>query len=217
MLELHWSDAPLIARLFLVYVGLTIPLAIIRALRLTWRFFTVRGGRMSIMDLRANSINPDSFAQAALANRLRYEPTQEGTPNKSRNPVGDQVVLQALQIADSKFRYLAGVSETKIASIKRLLWLTVLLSMLVLTFDSFTMWRDFYEEAKVTGLFAWFQTIRILFDWLSIALGGCVILFIISSFLEGTLLRRQVCWQYFYSRTSIDLSIDDRKSDRGES
>jgi hypothetical protein len=216
MLELHWSDAPLFARLFLVYVGLVVTLAIIRGLRLMWRFFTVRGGRTSIKDLRANSIGPDLFAESAFVNRVRYEPTPGRSLDKSRSPAHDQAVLQTLQIADSKFRYSARFSEIKIASIRRLFWLTVLLSMLLVTFEAFSIWRGIYDESKVTGLYAWVKTVRILFDWLSFALGGCAILFIISSFLDGTLQRRRVCWEYFYLRTSIELSTDRPQHDPRE-
>jgi hypothetical protein len=218
MVELHWSAAPTSARLFLTYPGLVVTLAIVRALRLSWRFFAIRGGAVSIEALRSNSVSPDSFAESAFANRVRYAATSGGSArgpasesgklDKSRNTPEDQAVLRALQIADSKFRCTSGTAKIKIRSLKRLCWLTALLSMLFLTSDAFAIWRGIYEDSKIAGFWALIETIQRLFEWLSFALGACAILYVIFSFLEGTLLRRQVSWQYFYSRTSIELSSE---------
>jgi hypothetical protein len=86
MLELHWSVEPTSARLFLAYLGFVVALAIVRALRLAWRLFAIRGGPVSIEALRRKSVSPDSFAVSACAKRVRYESTSEGS---ARGPAGE--------------------------------------------------------------------------------------------------------------------------------
>jgi len=225
MLELHWLAAPTSVRLFLVYLGLSVTLVIIRAVRLTLRFFTVRVGPVSVEALRDESVSPDSFAEYALANRVRYEPTPGGSArgpsgdssqlDKSRNTPDDRGVLRALRIANSKFGYTSGLSEIEIGSIRRLFWLTALLSMLVLASDAFATWRGIFENGTITGFEAIRETIRRLFDWLSFALEACALIYVILSFLEGTLQRRQVSWQYFCLRTSNELSAGSTQNADG--
>src|SRR6202795_4895265 len=88
MLELHWFAAPTSVRLFLTYLGLVVTLATVRALRLAWRFFAIRGGLVSIGALRSNSVSADSFADSALANRVRYESTSGGSARVSAGESG---------------------------------------------------------------------------------------------------------------------------------
>ena len=216
MLKLHWIFAPLSVKLFLVYVVTAVALTIVRALRLISRFFAVRARQVSWEDLRSGTVSPESFGKAALANRVRYDvaprsPAQpqdpdSGDTNKRPNTPSDKVVLRALKKADGAFRLAAQACEIKIASIRRLLWLTVLLSVLLITFDAYTVWLSLWENSKITGLTALLEAVPILLDWLSFSLAGCAVLYATSSFLEGVLQRRQARWQYFYSQTTADLS-----------
>jgi hypothetical protein len=215
MLELHWPDAPTSIRILLFCLSLALIWAIIRALNLAWRLFSVRRKRMSIEDLRSDSIRPDVFAESAFANQVRFEPISAGNtqPDKSRGTADDRVVLQALRIADIKFHYIFGSSKMKTAALKRLLWLTALVSSFVLVSSAVPTWREFAFNSKLTGVEALLEAMPRLFDWASFALAACTILCVIWASLERTLLRRQVCWQYFYSRTSNELSSDGWKSD----
>ena|SRR5579864_4031660 len=92
MVELHWSVAPLSVRLFLIYVSLVLALSILRALKLMWRLFAVRGKRMSVGDLCSESASPDSFAEAAIANHITYEIPQK---NSMLQPSHDRSLLGA--------------------------------------------------------------------------------------------------------------------------
>jgi hypothetical protein len=216
MLELHWSIAPLSVRLFLVYVSLVVVMAIVRALTLMWRFFSVRARRMSFDDLRGVPLSPESFAASAMANRVRYEATaqsraegqnsDDANAEKVTRASYEKAALRNLKRADSAFRFAAQTSEIEIALIRKLLWLTVLLSVLLVTFNTFVIWRFIYEDAKITGLSAFVETIRIFFGWLSFSFVVCVVLHVIWSFLDGVLRRRQACWQYFCSRAISELS-----------
>lgn len=216
MVELHWSIAPLSVRLFLVYVSLVVAMAIVRALMLTRRFFSARVRRISFDDLRGVPLSPESFAASAMANRVSYEAiarsSAEGQiPNdasvdKATEASCEKAALRNLNRADSAFRFAVQTCEIEIALIRELLWLTVLLSVLLVTFNMSAIWRFFYEGAKITGLSALVETIRILLDWLSFSLVACGVLYVIWSFLDGALRRRQACWQYFYSRAVSELS-----------
>ena len=216
MLELHWSIAPLSVRLFLVYLSLVVTTAIVRALTLIWRFFSVRARRVFFDDLRGVPLSPESFAASAMANRVRYEATaqsraegqnsDDANADKETKASYEKAALRNLKRADSAFRFAAQTYEIEIALIRKLLWLTVLLTVLLVTFNTFVIWRFIYEDAKITGLSAFVETIRIFLGWLSLSFVVCVVVHVTWSFLDGVLRRRQAGWQYFCSRAISDLS-----------
>jgi len=218
MLELHWSTAPFFVRVFFLYLSLVLIWAVIRGLRITRRLFSVSRKRTSIDDIQDEAICPQVLAEAAFGNRIRFEPISfvAGTLDKSRTIQGDQAILRALQMADVKFRSIWGNSKIQIAEIKRLLWLTSLLSSFAFVSSAFPTWREFFHNSKLTAFGALLEAIPRLFDWVSLAFLACAILYTIWAFLDGTLRRRQVCWEHFYSRATKELLAESWNPDSSE-
>lgn len=199
MLELHWSVAPLSIKLFWLYMAFLLGLTIIRALRLTSRFFRVRKTLTSIEHLHNHSVTPQVFADSALGNRVDYH---SSTPvNRTNDDAeGD---MEALQTANSRFRLAARASQIQIASTRRLLRLGMLLLPFVISRNLFTLWHYFYDEAKITGLEAMMQAVQIVFDWVSLAVAGYIFVFAVLAFLSGVLEQREISWQRFCSSNNV--------------
>ena len=213
MPELHWSAAPTSVRLLLFYLCLVLIWAFSRALRLVRRSYSL-AEHLSLDDLRGGSSNPDVFAERAFANRVRCGSVAAATRelDKWRNTIGNQAALEKLQMANIKFRFILAWADIQIAEIKKLFWISALLSSFVFAFSAFPTWREFFDDSKLTALEALMEAMPGLFDWASLALATCTILYAIWAFMHGTLRRRQARWEYFYSRAYGELSNEIQKS-----
>ena len=216
MIELHWSAAPSSIRILLFYLSLVLIWVAIRALRLSWRLFSFYRKRVSIEDLRSESVSPDSFADCAFANRINRVISNDSAPSdRSRGAAaGNETVHRALRRADIKFRYLFGTYDGEIAAVRKLLWLSALICSFLFVSGAFPTWREFFYNSKLTSFGALLEAMPRLFDWASLALGAWAILYAIWAFLDGILAQRRVFWEYLYSRTSSELSTEPWTSNK---
>jgi hypothetical protein len=203
---LRWAIEPWYMRVFLLYLFAAICILAVRSLRVAWRLGVFpRRNRISFQNVRDDAMNAKLLAESALSNRFFCKlVTDSDIAVKS----GDKkALLCTIQTARSRFLYLWELCCAEVGSIKRLLLLTLLLSSVVVLGDIQMTFTDAFEN-RTTGVVALFMAIAELLRRFSLGLFVCTIFFAISGFLEGTLVRRRIHWNYLCTRWKNILTGD---------
>ena len=119
--------------------------------------------------------------------------------NTPRLPTEDSEFLRALQDAASKFTYAWEICTAKVAGIRRLVSLTLLLSVFLLLYNSANILRGISMEKRVWSA-AVAGGLAEMFTLFALGMLVCSWLHAVSSFSAGVLERRKAAWNYFYDR-----------------
>jgi hypothetical protein len=208
--SIEWFGQPTHVRLFIVYLAVVACIAFRYSLRLFWQLYSLRNREvLSLQTIRDRAISADLLADYALANRVRSERPAEAkrTPNlpSEARSKGKDLLLQS---AESRFRYLWETSYAKVEAIRRLVPLSLLLSLLTVIYGAYPTFTAVFSSGRVTGRLALYETGAALLDRLSLGIFICAILYVVSSFFEGVLKRRRACWQYFYASSTEKVAVD---------
>jgi hypothetical protein len=180
------SGLPWGAELFLLYLLLVLAVSFVRSVSLLWQLRPLPvKPRSAGAKTDSETRQTDLLARLALANRL------------PRDHSGSSPTI--LQEATSEFAHRCELCAAKVSSIKKLVPLTLLVSILLLVESSATMLGDIATEKRVWIGFVAGRTSELL---VQMALGVlvCVILYAISSSFEGALARRKISWNYFVAK-----------------
>ncbi len=125
-----WSAQTTSARFFLIYLAVVFGVVLVRGVRLGWRL-GLRPSRkaISLKSIIDGDFCPDLLAESALALPSRLL-TGKDSSNKGVIPSEQRVmVLNVIRRADTKFLHLWEVMRIEVHSLRRLLHLTLLLSL----------------------------------------------------------------------------------------
>jgi hypothetical protein len=210
-LRFNWAVEPLHVRLFILYLFVAVIVTIVRSLKLTRRIYTLqkRNG-VSLRDISHGGISANELAQFALTNRLLVEPSpfvgDYGSGDAETS--GEKPTLRTLQIADTKFRYLWQLGSVDVAFMKKLVRLTLLLSLLLVVYGAFPTWSEEFNDHNVTGTVALHRAAGDLLARVTIGVTVSVLIYMVSILFDGSLRRRKTRWRYFYESSRNALSSE---------
>lgn len=180
--RMPWESRLLVLYLLLVFavsVARSVPL-----LRHLW-WFSVSKWR-SLQKSDSENEKADWLAAAALANKLSRHP--DPTPS-----------ARQLQLAESRFLYAWEMCSAGVGSMKRLVPLTLLLSVLVLLTLTIQLLRKILLQ-KAFGMAALAGGMSQTLMPLLLGVFVCAVLYAACSLYEGMLMRRKASWNYFCAR-----------------
>ena len=172
-------------RIFIVYLTLISVFSLVRSLRLVWRL----GFFSSASRIPSGQRKPDvshSLAAIALANRL---------PNNDKNT---ETPWHVVERAAPRFEYLWQQNVTRVAAMRNLAVLTLVLSGLVLSCD----FMRFLTEIQI-GRYPVHGDIDVagspanMLVPLILGLAVSAALYALSSFYTGALARRKAAWNLY--------------------
>jgi hypothetical protein len=175
----NWAIEPLHVRLFVLYLLGAGCFTLWRSVNLMRRLFSI-----------------DRVTKAALRNDVSLGP-RPGERSSSTEPktVGSVDVFRREQAAECEFSVLSEACDADIASINRLVTLTLYLSLLVVVYGAFPTWADEFNNSKVTGNMALHSAVEKLFARFTLGLSTSILLYAASSFFVGNLARRRIKWK----------------------
>ena len=94
--------------------------------------------------------------------------------------------------ADSRTLKLFATCEADIASIKRLVPLTLGISLLVVIYGAFPTWNDEYSTSRMTGYQAGTRALELLLARFSLGLFVSILLYSLASFFQAIVARRRI-------------------------
>jgi hypothetical protein len=204
-LALTWALEPTHAKLFFEFLVIVCLITVVRAVTLALVLFRLPGrARVTLADVLAQRIDPDRLAKAALANAV----SREGGADRRAS----DEVCQTLRMADATFQYRWSVSHARVIATNRLLRLTLLVSLAITCFGTYPAFRFAYNDTNRMAAWAWFIAGELLLVRLASGLAVCVLLAVVSMFLEGRLIHRQAAWRLFYATAMNALSRGTRVS-----
>jgi hypothetical protein len=152
--------------------------------------------------------DPDVLAACALGG-LDLCPTRNGRikdlkifPEGSR----PEDVLHIVQAAGIRFHYLWDICHVDAVSVRRASLLIMLSTMVIVAYGVSPTFDDYHTGSRLTGSECLYLTLFAQTTKLAIGLCFSAGLYLMHSFLERKLARRKICWSYFCSRLSIELS-----------
>ncbi len=188
------------AKVFGLYLFLVLGFTLSRAVQLGRKLWFVSAAR----SIPPHSVNPsaaDLLATQAMANRLRLtrDPSNEGTiPRKNESSgTSSQIAEEAMPLFD----YLWVRSASRVADIKNLAILTLILSGLVLSYDLWGVLANIQffihpSDADVSG-----GPAEVLVPF-GLGFAVSAVLYALSSLYAGALARRKAAWNLFVARVS---------------
>ena len=138
------------------------------------------------------------LALSAIAGRFSTDSAAEDPTSAS---------LQVLERANASFQYLCGIAAAKVASTRRLAPLTILVAVFVLLISTIRILIQISLQ-KSAGIA--FVTESITLPLMQFAFGILVsaVLYCVSGFYEGVLMRRRASWSYFYASAQSQVSSE---------
>lgn len=202
--HLRWATEPMHAKLFIFYLLIVYFLAVVYSVRLVWALAPL-GARLALRNVARGDVTEEILARAALANRVLIEPIGVGglESNGTLTPSHEKPTLYTLRAVDSRFKDVVGRCQADAAVIKRLSWLTLLVSFLVVVYGAFPTLADQFNDRNVIGSAAILATVDLLLSRLALGLASCAVLYAVSSVSEVTLMRRLNTWQHLHSQVVL--------------
>ena len=93
---------------------------------------------------------------------------------------------------DSRTPKLFAICEADIASIRRLVPLTLGISLLVVIYGAFPTWNDEYSTSRMTGYQAGTRALELLLARFSLGLFVSILLYSLASFFQAIVARRRI-------------------------
>jgi len=199
------------SKLFMVYLLVVYGVAIMHSVRLVWGLSSLGARKgVSMQAIIDGEVDVEALAKSALSNRVLIESVRGAGPNSNENlsSLREKSALHTLRAADSRFRYIIGRYQGSAALLRQLVWLTLLLSSLVVIYGAFPTLADQFNDRNVTGSVAMLATVSLCFSRLSLGLAACAVLYAVSGIFTLMLQRRLNRWQYTYSLAALHGSIE---------
>jgi hypothetical protein len=197
--SLTWAAQPTLIRWFLIYLALILGIALVRAARLSWHVGLKPERKTKPLESVVDAgTDPAVIAKLGLALSSstllrRGDPGHQPlVPNERRS-----VVLDTLRKADNEFLYLWNALYADIRSLRRLVQLTLLMSVLVPIYAIFPSFHDLLATGHITGLSAAVESFEAFCAHLAWGLAVSAVLLLLYGYFEGVLARRKATWLYF--------------------
>lgn len=183
-----WED-----RIFILYLVIALAVSLVKWVSLgrqLWSFSISR--LLSLQQHSTSSERAELLARSGLANKL---------PNKAVAKAWAEDRPTLLQQAESRFLFLWEMCSVKVVSLKRLVILTLLLSILVFVSLTIQFLTDL-TVSKATGIAVITGSIAESLTPFSLGILVCAALYAVYGFYRGVLTRRIASWNYFCSSAS---------------
>jgi hypothetical protein len=201
-LRLFLAKQTILVTIFIVYLFIAICISIIRLLRLIRMHHSFSKRQpISPENLIRGDISARLLAKMALSDRVAYQSSPgSGAPKILLTEKDIKTVQHTLNEANIEFSHLQEISCRIVRSIKRLVPFTLLVSCLVTLFDAMSILHGGYmTERKVTGIVQLLEAVADLARLLSWGIAVSLVLFVISSNFEESMIRRERYWECFVS------------------
>jgi hypothetical protein len=188
------------SRLFILYLLLVLCISLVESGSLVRQLWSLSASRWDPLRKPGSGIEwADLLAAAGLMNRLPHEIVDRASDGA--------VSLPRVQQAEGRFLYLWGMCSAKLASLKRLLPLTLLLAIFALVSVAINLLTEVTVQ-KMAGMA--FLAGSIAEGLVPLALGVliCAVLYAVCGFFEGMLTRRQASWNYFCTRVKNQAAAE---------
>lgn len=189
-------------RLFFLYFLFVLGFLFVRTVSLARQmgFFSFRRSIASKSSLGgAEQVN--ALAAMAMTNRTPSELEQFASVNGVQEENRVAASSKILKQADARFRYLWDICMAKVAEMKRLAILTIIIGLFFLT-DQTANTMNMIARERYTGFDIFAGSFAELLVPVGLALLSCALLYGISGFLKGRLERRMAAWNYFRVKIS---------------
>jgi hypothetical protein len=195
---LFWVMQPTYVRLFVVYLVAITAVSIVRFVKVGTSLYLYSDEPISPEKIVSGLVNPDSIAEAALANRIVWKVIRQNRSNLDdvQERAQREKVLVILRTSGAQFLRLRKILAIDLKAINKAVWLTLLLSCLVVVYGGPSTFSDVCNNGKLPALACLVVTLGQLSIRLSLGLAVCAALFAASSFFDHTLARRQILWRY---------------------
>ncbi|HEV7219924.1 MAG TPA: hypothetical protein VGN39_13710 [Terriglobales bacterium] len=183
-----WED-----RIFVLYLVIALAISLVKWVSLgrqLWAFSISR--LLSLQQHGTSSERAELLARSGLANKL---------PNEAVAKVSAEDRPAMLQQAESRFLFLWEMCSVKVESLKRLVILTLLLSIFVFVSLTIQFLTDL-TISKATGIAVITGSIAESLTPFSLGILACAVLYAVYGFYRGVLTRRIASWHYFCTNTS---------------
>jgi hypothetical protein len=194
-----WVSEPWHGRLFNLYLAVVACILIVRSLRLAWRLYSFSSRkRFSLANIRDGIVTPELLVESGLTNKLCDAPSAEdGDPERHSPLAPEPVLLSSVHAAENKFAYLWEGYSAEVRSTKSLAVLTLLLSLLVVSYGAYATYLYEFHNRNITGGQALVYAAFRLLDRFARGLLVCTALYGAAIFFEGVLLQRRRRWNHF--------------------
>ncbi len=187
-------------RIFVLYSGIVLAISFVKWLSLArqlWSFSISR--HLSLQQHGTSSEKVEFLARSGLANKLPNEAVAKAWAE------GDRPTL--LQQAESRFLFLWEMCSVKVVSLKRLVILTLLLSIFVFVSLTIQFLTDL-TISKATGISVITGSIAESLTPFSLGIFVCAMLYTVYGFYQGLLMRRVASWNYFCRKANMKIEQD---------
>ena len=196
MYEHHLGGA---TKLFLLYLLIVVAISLAKSIGLARQLLRLR------RILPKETLNEHGKAEllAASAIGMRFSTDRSNLGSDVSASEYSRILLQA----NNKFLYTWELCAAKAASIRKLTLLTLLLSVLILTFSAITILMEIMHlKSRSIGVF----TGTVADELVPFALGIliCAVLYALFSLFEGILMRRRARWNYFCAKAKSDSVVE---------
>jgi hypothetical protein len=203
-----WAIQSDSVRLIILCLVATAAIPLARFVRLAHRLYRNPGAPLGREDVLKGAVAPDILAGSALANWALCK-TMASRPATSGPPTGrasQEQVRRILREAEIAFLYLWDSCYADVKSARRASVVTLLLSMVMVTYGESAVYSDCFDNGIRTGYACMFLTVEQLLHLLAFGLSLCTLLYLVSSCFRRTLAMRKASWDYFCARLRDELS-----------
>jgi len=189
-------------KLFVVYLLSAVGVSAVRSVSLARQlWWSSKERRILPTGLGSNDPGADVLTTSALTNRLSNHPafpvsSQSGVlPDNSHNLSSSRV----LEEANRRFLYAWEMCAARIASMKRLALLTLLLSVLVFSHSAVKLLAE-TSSRKMAGIAFVAGNMAEGLAMFALGILVCIVIYAVCVAYEGALMRRRAAWNYYYAR-----------------
>jgi hypothetical protein len=187
-------------RIFVLYSVIVLVILLVKWAglgRQLWSFSISR--RLSLRKHGSSIEKVELLARSGLANKLPNEAVDKAWTEGARPTVLEQ--------AESRFLFLWEMCSVKVASLKQLVILTLLLSIFVLVSLTIRFLTDLCIS-KTAGIALVTGSMAELLTPFSLGILVCAVLYAVYGFYQGVLMRRMASWKYFCRTANMNVQQD---------
>jgi len=205
-MNLFWAMQPTSVRFLLICICGVVLVSTVRLLRLGMRLYQYGRKEIAPETICNGGVDADLLAKYALENpRLCTNLLERCRNNFSDRSAGEKLPY-VLRLAESRFAYLWERHHADVKASKRASLLTILLSVVMVSYGAVPIYDEFSNNGKITGLTSLILTIEQLLLLFSLGSSLCAMLYLGSSVFERTLENRRTSWNYVRARLQEELS-----------
>jgi hypothetical protein len=175
-------------KIFVLYLILIVVVSLVKSASLTRQLWSI--ARVPLSKYGSAKERGRLLAASALSNGLPKQVSERDS--------GEGIAAPVLQEAESKFLVLWEACSAKVQSMKRLVVLTFLASLLVAAYRARTMLVLFFEKEFGVAAFSGGMGEVLMFFALGVLV--CTVLYAACGFYEGVLQRRRESWNRLCER-----------------